>query len=83
MVSYELSLILALLAVVVTCGSLDLRAIVAAQAGGIQEWNLWRQPLACLLFVIATFAECNRHPFDFAECEPEPSWAASTPSTRR
>ena len=52
-------------------GSLDLRAIVARQAGGIQEWNLWRQPLAFLLFVIATFAETNRHPFDFAECEPE------------
>jgi NADH-quinone oxidoreductase subunit H len=71
MVSYELALILALLAVVVLTGSLDLRAIVAAQAGGIQEWNLWRQPLAFLLFVVATFAETNRHPFDFAECEPE------------
>jgi len=71
MVSYELSLILALLAVVVLSGSLDLRAIVAGQAGGIQEWNLWRQPLAFVLFVVATFAETNRHPFDFAECEPE------------
>jgi NADH-quinone oxidoreductase subunit H len=71
MVSYELSLILALLAVVVLCGSLDLRAIVAAQAGGIEDWNLWRQPLAFVLFVVATFAETNRHPFDFAECEPE------------
>jgi NADH-quinone oxidoreductase subunit H len=71
MVSYELALILALLSVVVLSGSLDLRAIVADQAGGIQEWNVWRQPLAFLLFVIATFAETNRHPFDFAECEPE------------
>lgn len=71
MVSYELSLLLAILAVVVLCGSLDLRVIVAEQAGGIQEWNLWRQPLAFLLFVIASFAETNRHPFDFAECEPE------------
>ena len=71
MVSYELSLILALLAIVVLSGSLDLRAIVAHQAGGIQAWNLWRQPLAFVLFVIATFAETNRHPFDFAECEPE------------
>jgi NADH-quinone oxidoreductase subunit H len=71
MVSYELALILAILAVVVVTGSLDLRAIVADQAGGIHEWNVWRQPLAFLLFVIATFAETNRHPFDFAECEPE------------
>jgi NADH-quinone oxidoreductase subunit H len=71
MVSYELSLILALLAVVVVSGSLDLRVIVADQAGGIWRWNLFSQPLAFLLFLIATFAETNRHPFDFAECEPE------------
>jgi NADH-quinone oxidoreductase subunit H len=71
MVSYELSLILCILSVVALSGSLDLRKIVDAQAGGLFEWNLWRQPLAFLLFVIATFAECNRHPFDFAECEPE------------
>jgi NADH-quinone oxidoreductase subunit H len=71
MVSYELALILAILSVVVLAGSLDLRAIVADQSGSILEWNLWRQPLAFLLFVVATFAETNRHPFDFAECEPE------------
>lgn len=71
MVSYELALILAILAVVVLAGSLDLRAIVADQSGSILEWNVWRQPLAFLLFVVATFAETNRHPFDFAECEPE------------
>jgi len=71
MVSYELSLILALLSVVVMAGSLDLRVIVEAQAGNPLHWNLWHQPLAFLLFVVATFAETNRHPFDFAECEPE------------
>ena len=71
MISYELALILAILAVVVMTGSLALDDIVAAQRGGIQDWNLWRQPLAFVLFVIATFAETNRHPFDFAECEPE------------
>jgi NADH-quinone oxidoreductase subunit H len=71
MVSYELSLILSVLAVIVMSGSLDLYDIVAAQSGGIWEWNLFSQPLAFVLFVIATFAETNRHPFDFAECEPE------------
>jgi NADH-quinone oxidoreductase subunit H len=71
MISYELALILAILAVVVMTGSLALDDIVAGQRGGIQDWNLWRQPLAFVLFVIATFAETNRHPFDFAECEPE------------
>ena len=70
MISYELSLILAILAVVVCTGSLDLREIVAAQ-DGLFEWNVFSQPLAFVLFVIAMFAETNRHPFDFAECEPE------------
>ncbi len=71
MVSYELSLILAILSVVVLSGSLDLREIAFQQAAGPLSWNVWKQPLACLLFVVATFAETNRHPFDFAECEPE------------
>jgi len=70
MVSYELSLILAILAVVAVSGSLDLRAIVEGQRT-LGEWNVFAQPLAFLLFTIASFAETNRHPFDFAECEPE------------
>ena len=71
MVSYELSLILAILSVVVVSGSLDLRDIVLEQAGPIWRWNAFSQPVGFLLFVVATFAETNRHPFDFAECEPE------------
>jgi NADH-quinone oxidoreductase subunit H len=51
-------------------GSLNLHEIVRAQAT-LGEWNIFAQPLAFMLFVIATFAETNRHPFDFAECEPE------------
>jgi NADH-quinone oxidoreductase subunit H len=71
MVSYELAMLLSILAIVVVSGSLDLGVIVEAQSGPIWEWNIWTQPLAFLLFLIATFAETNRHPFDFAECEPE------------
>ncbi len=70
MVSYELSLILSVLAVVLLEGSLNLRSIADGQAS-VLEWNLWKQPLAFLIFVICTFAETNRHPFDFAESEPE------------
>jgi NADH-quinone oxidoreductase subunit H len=70
MISYELSLILAILAVVVATGTLDLREVVEAQRG-VASWNIRYQPVAFMLFTIATFAETNRHPFDFAECEPE------------
>ncbi len=71
MVSYELALILCILSVTLLAGSLNLHVIVDAQAGPIWNWNVFSQPLAFLLFVVATFAETNRHPFDFAECEPE------------
>jgi NADH-quinone oxidoreductase subunit H len=72
MISYELSLILIILCVVAMTGSLDLRAITEAQnTGSPLSWNVFSQPLAFVIFVIATFAETNRHPFDFAECEPE------------
>ena len=71
MISYELTLILAILAVVAISGSLSLRGVVESQAGPIWEWNVFHQPLAFLLFSVAAFAETNRHPFDFAECEPE------------
>ncbi|MEO6708761.1 MAG: NADH-quinone oxidoreductase subunit NuoH [Planctomycetota bacterium] len=70
MISYELTLILVILAVVAVSGSLDLRAVVETQKT-IGEWNVFSQPLAFMLFVVAAFAETNRHPFDFAECEPE------------
>jgi len=68
MISYELSMIMIILSIIAMSGSLNLRDIVAAQEG---TWNIFLQPLGFILFVIATFAETNRHPFDFAECEPE------------
>lgn len=71
MVSYELTLLLTVLAAVLLSGSLDLEVIGLSQGTNPLGWNFVRQPLAFFLFVIATFAETNRHPFDFAECEPE------------
>lgn len=73
MISYELSLILSILAVIALAGTINLREVVETQAhsGSVVDWNFWKQPLACLLLTIASFAETNRHPFDFAECEPE------------
>jgi NADH-quinone oxidoreductase subunit H len=70
MISYELTLILSILAVIALSGSLNLRKIAESQAT-IGAWHVWSQPLAFFLFIVASFAETNRHPFDFAECEPE------------
>jgi len=69
MISYELAMGLAILAVVMTTGSLSLKDIVESQSG--MKWNVFYQPLAFLLFIICAFAECNRAPFDLAECETE------------
>jgi NADH-quinone oxidoreductase subunit H len=68
LVSYEIALVLSVLAILASCGSLRLWDVVLAQDG---LWNAARQPVAFAAFVVAAFAETNRHPFDFAECEPE------------
>ncbi|MBM3993557.1 MAG: NADH-quinone oxidoreductase subunit NuoH [Planctomycetes bacterium] len=71
-ISYEIPLGLSILGVVLMTGSLNLERIIWKQAsGGILEWNIWFQPLAFLLFMISSFAECNRLPFDLPETEQE------------
>lgn len=76
LISYEVALGLALVGVALAAGSLSPREIVAAQAQplfGIPSlrWNLFLQPIGFLVFLVAAFAENNRHPFDLPEAEPE------------
>jgi len=71
MISYELTLGLAALSVVIMSGSLNLYDIVKDQSGSILSMNLVSQPLAFLLFFIAGVAETNRAPFDLPEAEQE------------
>ncbi len=68
LISYELALGLAVIAVVLTAGSLSLVRIVEAQRAG---WFVLRQPLAFLIFFVAALAETNRAPFDLPEAEQE------------
>src|SRR5579864_9002207 len=67
-ISYELTLGLAVLAVVMMANSLSLVDIVRAQTRG---WYILTQPVAFLLFLVAGLAETNRAPFDLPEAEQE------------
>ncbi|MFO0827964.1 MAG: NADH-quinone oxidoreductase subunit NuoH [Phycisphaerales bacterium] len=69
MISYEIPMGLALLAVVLTVGSIEPGEIVAKQQSG--GWNLLTQPVAAILFYACMLAESNRAPFDLAEAEQE------------
>jgi NADH-quinone oxidoreductase subunit H len=71
-VSYELSVGLSLLAIVVFSGSMQLSTIIESQADG---WWLFKGHIpafiAFIVFLIASTAEINRGPFDLAEAESE------------
>ncbi|MFV0538605.1 MAG: NADH-quinone oxidoreductase subunit NuoH [Dysgonomonas sp.] len=72
MISYEIAMGLSIIALVMMTGSLSLREITLQQGGWHgMEWNVLYQPLTFLIFLVCSFAECNRTPFDLAECESE------------
>ncbi len=69
MISYEVAMGLALIALVMMDGSLSIRHIAEGQHG--MKWNVFYQPVGFLIFLVCSFAETNRTPFDLAECEAE------------
>lgn len=76
MISYELSLGLSIIGVVMLNNTLQLDDIVKAQGGYymfgfLPNWNIFLQPLGFIIFFVAMFAETNRLPFDLPEAEPE------------
>ncbi|MEA2204226.1 MAG: NADH-quinone oxidoreductase subunit [Blastocatellia bacterium] len=72
MISYELSLGMSLIGVVIMSGSLDLHRIVQLQSGwaGL-HWNIIYQPIGFIIYLISAIAETNRVPFDLPEAETE------------
>jgi NADH-quinone oxidoreductase subunit H len=75
MVSYEISLGLSLVGVLILSGSFSLREIVDVQGGTflgfIPRWNIFLQPVAFFCYLMAAYAETNRIPFDLPEAETE------------
>jgi NADH-quinone oxidoreductase subunit H len=70
-ISYEVPLTLSVVGVVILAGTMSLNSIVEQQAGTFLDWNVWKQPLALVIFFIAAIAETNRTPFDMTEADQE------------
>nr|YP_009033787.1 subunit 1 of NADH-plastoquinone oxidoreductase [Mesotaenium endlicherianum]AHZ11170.1 subunit 1 of NADH-plastoquinone oxidoreductase [Mesotaenium endlicherianum] len=71
-ISYEIPLALCVLSVVLLSQSLSTVQIVEQQTRfGVLGWNIWRQPIGFIAFLIAALAECERLPFDLPEAEEE------------
>ncbi|MGB5793107.1 complex I subunit 1/NuoH family protein, partial [Poseidonibacter sp.] len=74
-ISYEAAMVLAVISMILSYGSIHLTDIVNAQQGTffgiIPMWGIFIQPIAAIIFIVCSFAETNRAPFDIAEGESE------------
>lgn len=70
LIAYELPMGLGILGVVLAAGSMNISQIIDAQAAS-GTWYVFLQPLGFVVFLIASFAEAARLPFDLPECEQE------------
>lgn len=68
MISYELPLGMAVASCILFTGSLSMIDMVDSQE---YWWNLFRNPIGAVIFIVAAFAEANRTPFDLVEAEQE------------
>jgi NADH-quinone oxidoreductase subunit H len=75
MLSYELSLTLSVVGVLMIANTLSLTQLVESQQGYwlgvIPRWNILLQPIAFFVYMVSGIAETNRLPFDLAESEQE------------
>ncbi len=75
MISYELPMGLAVVAMILTYGTLDLQQMARAQGeliwGWLPAWGILYQPIAFVIFLCAGIAESKRLPFDLPESESE------------
>jgi len=71
MISYEISMGMSVIPVFMLVGSLNLNDVIGYQTHGLLSWLVFKQPLAFAIFLVASFAETNRTPFDLPEAEQE------------
>jgi len=75
MLSYELSLTLSVVGVLMISNTLSLSSLVQSQQGTwfgfLPRWNIFLQPFGFMVYVFSGIAETNRLPFDLAESEQE------------
>ncbi len=75
LISYELSMGLSIIGVIMVAGTLRLDQVVIHQMrylwGWLPAWNIFLQPVGFVTFLVSSFAETNRLPFDLPEAEPE------------
>ena len=69
LISYEIVMGMAVVALILMTGTVNLAEIVQQQQA--TTWNIFRQPITFILFLVAAFAETNRAPFDLPEAEQE------------
>ena len=70
-VAYEIAMGFALVGVLMVAGSLNLREIILAQAGGLHQWYFIPLLPLFVVYLVSGVAETNRTPFDVAEGESE------------
>ena len=74
-ISYALAMGMSIVGILIITGSLSMEAIVRHQSGFwigfLPRWNIFVQPVAFVLYVLAAVAEVNRAPFDLPEAEQE------------
>ncbi|MEL7834410.1 NADH-quinone oxidoreductase subunit NuoH [Fodinibius sp. Rm-B-1B1-1] len=68
MISYELPMGMAIASCILFTGSLSMIDVVNSQE---VWWNIFRNPIGAVIFIVAAFAEANRTPFDLVEAEQE------------
>ncbi len=71
MVSYEVSLTLSVVGVLLLASSFSFNGIIEHQRGSIIHWHVWPQIVGFLCYIAAAVAETNRVPFDLPEAETE------------